>query len=102
MCIAVQRRAITEEKQRNFSAKQRKLLKLNQGSVISIQERGAVIANALIPPRFDPSSGESVSEQRGQMRKVFAGAKSTGAAARADAAVREPALAGGLLRLIRP
>ena len=43
-----------------------------------------------------------MSELRGKMRNIFASAKSTGAAARADAAMRDLALAGGLLRLIRP
>jgi hypothetical protein len=43
MRIAVQRRPITGEKQRNFSAEPRKLLKVNHRSVISIQERGAVM-----------------------------------------------------------
>jgi hypothetical protein len=56
----------------------------------------------LIPPRFDPKSGENVSVQRGKMRTSYAGAKSAGAAARAHAASRDLALAGGLLRLIRP
>jgi hypothetical protein len=56
----------------------------------------------LIPPRFDPKSGENVSVQRGKMRTLYAGAKGAGAAARAHAAVRDLALAGGLLRLIRP
>jgi hypothetical protein len=56
----------------------------------------------LIPPRFDPKSGENVSVQRGKMRNSYAGAKSAGAAARAHAASRNLALAGGLLRLIRP
>jgi hypothetical protein len=59
-------------------------------------------ANALIPPRFDPESGENVSVQRGKMRNLYAGAKSAGTAARAHAASRDLALAGGLLRLIRP
>jgi len=43
-----------------------------------------------------------VTEQRGNKRKFNTGSISTGAAARADAAARCLALAGGLLRLSHP
>jgi len=57
--------------------------------------------NALISPRFGPCEND-VTEQRGNMREYLVGAVCTGAAARADAAVRCLALAGGLLRLSHP
>jgi hypothetical protein len=52
--------------------------------------------------KFRPNCGDDVTGQRGKMREMLIGAECADAAARAGAAARSLALAGGLLRLTCP